>query len=260
MRAYQLVQEARKMERISSWEIIEALCSQFMECHGDRSLGDDRAIIGGVGITDSGPVTIIGIQKGKDLQENIKRNFGSAGPAGYQKAIRLMKQAEKFNRPIICLVNTAGAYCAPESEENGIGHAIAQSLLTMSQVTVPTLSIILGEGGSGGAIALALADQVWMMEKSIYSILSPEGFAAILWKDTKLADKAAEVMKIQSYDLLTLKICDQVIKETDEKGYPLDRANILQQLVQKIHVTLNDLKQVSITDRMHARYKRFRQF
>lgn len=260
MKAYQLVQEARKTNRISSQEIIQALCFQFMECHGDRCQGDDSAIIGGIGMTDVGPVTIIGIQKGKNLQENIKRNFGSAGPAGYQKAIRLMKQAQKFNRPIICLINTAGAYCAPESEENGIGHAIAQSLLTMSQVEVPTLSIILGEGGSGGAIALALSDQVWMMEKSVYSILSPEGFAAILWKDIKLAAKAAELMKIQSTDLFNLKVCDLIIREMDDQGQVLDPKEVLDDLVNRIKLTISSLKQVPIQERLSKRYEKFRKF
>ena len=202
MKAYDIVQKARDINRLSTIEIIHALCSEFIELHGDRRMKDDKAIVGGVGLMDDEkPITIIGIQKGRDTEENIQRNFGSSGPAGYRKAERLMKQAEKFNRPILTLINTAGAYAAPESEENGIGEAIASMLITMSELTVPTLAIILGEGGSGGAIALAVSDQVWMLENSIYSILSPEGFASILWKDSRLASDAADMMKLTSHEL-----------------------------------------------------------
>lgn len=160
------------------------------------------------------PVTIIGIQKGANLKENMDRNFGQPNPEGYRKALRLMKQAEKFHRPVICFVNTPGAFCGVEAEERGEGEAIARNLLEMSDLKVPIISIVTGEGGSGGALALALADEVWMMEYSIYAILSPEGFASILWKDGKRADEAAELMKITAAELLELDVIDRVIPET----------------------------------------------
>lgn len=251
MQAYQIVQKARDIHRLSSAEIIQALCPYFIECHGDRLMADDAAIIGGVGLMDEQPITIIGIQKGKTVKENIKRNFGSSGPAGYRKAQRLMRQAEKFQRPILTLINTAGAYCAPESEENGIGEAIASSLLLMSELTVPTMAIILGEGGSGGAIALALADKVVMLENSIYSILSPEGFASILWKDAKLAPKAADMMRLTAPELLELGVIDDIIPET---------ADLLQTLVSYIKESFLTLQQQSQADRLQQKYAKFRNF
>ncbi|MCW6677215.1 acetyl-CoA carboxylase carboxyl transferase subunit alpha [Aerococcaceae bacterium NML180378] len=251
MQAYQIVQRARDVHRISTQEIIQALCSNFIECHGDRIMADDKAIIGGVGLMDNQPTTIIGIQKGKTLKENLKRNFGSAGPAGYRKAQRLMKQAEKFRRPILTLINTAGASCTPKSEENGIGEAIASSLLLMSELTVPTIAIILGEGGSGGAIALAVADRVWMLENSIYAILSPEGFASILWKDAKLASKAADIMKLTARELLELSIIDEVIEEKE---------TLLTDLTNKIKSTFRELTAIPVEERMEQKYQKFRKF
>ncbi|MDO4432357.1 MAG: carboxyltransferase subunit alpha [Aerococcaceae bacterium] len=251
MQAYQIVQKARDIHRLSSWEIIQALCPNFIECHGDRLMADDAAIIGGVGLMDDQPLTIIGIQKGKTVKENIKRNFGSSGPAGYRKAQRLMRQAEKFQRPILTLINTAGAYCAPESEQNGIGEAIASSLLLMSELTVPTVAIILGEGGSGGAIALALADKVVMLENSIYSILSPEGFASILWKDAKLAPKAADMMRLTAPELLELGVIDDIIPETDD---------LLQNLITYIKESFRTLQQQPQSERLQKKYNKFRNF
>lgn len=251
MQAYQIVQKARDVNRISTQEIIQALCPNFIECHGDRIMADDKAIIGGIGLMDDQPITIIGIQKGKTLKENLKRNFGSAGPAGYRKAQRLMKQADKFGRPILTLINTAGAYCAPKSEENGIGEAIASSLLLMSELSVPTIAIILGEGGSGGAIALAVADRVWMLETSIYAILSPEGFASILWKDAKLAPKAADIMKLTARELLELSVIDEVIEERD---------TLLEDLITKIKATFRELKEIPSEERKTQKYQKFRSF
>lgn len=259
MEAYQIVQKARDITRVSTLEVIDYLCSDFIECHGDRLMADDAAIIGGVGLMDQQPLTIIGIQKGKDTKENIRRNFGSSGPAGYRKAQRLMKQAEKFNRPVLTLINTAGAYAAPESEEYGIGEAIASSLLVMSELKVPSIAIILGEGGSGGAIALALADQVWMLENSIYSILSPEGFASILWKDAKLAPKAAEVMKLTAPELLELKVIDDIIPET-KVGQALPKEAILADLEYRVKEKFAELKHQPIDERIAKRHQRFRQF
>lgn len=256
MKAYETVQKARDIHRLSTIELINALCSGFVELHGDRTMKDDKSIVGGVGlINEADPITIIGIQKGRNTEENIRRNFGSSGPAGYRKAIRLMKQAEKFNRPILTLINTAGANATPESEEYGIGEAIASALTTMSELTVPTLAIILGEGGSGGAIALALSDEVWMLENSIYSILSPEGFASILWKDSRLAADAAEMMKLTAAELLELGVIDQVIPEGE-----MSNQELAAYLVPEIIATIANLKTNPIDTRLTNRYDRFRKF
>lgn len=260
MKAYQIVQKARDIKRISTSDVIGALCGDdFIECHGDRIMGDDAAIMGGVGLVDDQPMTIIGIQKGKTTKENIKRNFGSSSPAGYRKAQRLMKQAEKFGRPILTLINTAGAFCSPESEENGIGEAIASSLLLMSELTVPTIAIILGEGGSGGAIALALADQVWMLENAIYSILSPEGFASILWKDAKQAGKAADMMKLTATELLDLKVIDRIVPET-YNSKPVENDVLLERLSHLIKREFKKLGQKTAQERLAQRQDRFKQF
>lgn len=256
MKAYEKVQKARDIQRLSTIDIIHGLCSEFIEFHGDRVMKDDKAIIGGVGlINDSEPITVIGIQKGRNTEENIIRNFGSSGPSGYRKGIRLMEQAEKFNRPILTLINTAGANATPESEDNGIGEAIASSLTTMSELTVPTLAIILGEGGSGGAIALALSDQVWMLENSIYSILSPEGFASILWKDSSLAPDAAEIMKLTAEELKELNVIERIIPEGN-----MSNEVLLNTLVPEIKATFAELKAQPQTDRIQKRYDRFRKF
>lgn len=259
MQAYRIVQKAREITRISTLDIINQLCESFIELHGDRIMLDDKAMVGGVGLMDNQAITIIGIQKGRDTKENIMRNFGSSGPSGYRKALRLMKQADKFNRPVLTLINTAGAHAAPESEKYGIGEAIAQCLLVMSELTVPTLAIILGEGGSGGAIALALADQVWMLENSIYSILSPEGFASILWKDAKLAPQAADVMKLTAPELLDLKVIDRIIKESDGDTFYSNEV-LLEQLSKAIKSEFKRLSAVSVEQRLEDRQKRFRQY
>ncbi|HZK22586.1 MAG TPA: carboxyltransferase subunit alpha [Atopostipes sp.] len=256
MKAYEIVQKARDVYRLSTIEVINALCSSFIELHGDRRMQDDKSMIGGIGLIDNlQPITIIGIQKGYNTEENIRRNFGSSGPAGYRKAERLMKQAEKFNRPVLTLINTPGAYAAAESEEKGISEAIASMLVTMSELTVPTLAIILGEGGSGGAIALALADKVWMMENSIYSILSPEGFATILWKDASLAPEAAEMMKLTAEDLLELKVVDRIIPEDE-----MSNKEQASYLVKEIKTALDELFGQSVEERVTQRYERFRKF
>lgn len=256
MKAYDIVQKARDVYRLSTIELINALCSSFIELHGDRRMGDDKAVIGGIGLIENeDPITIVGIQKGYNTEENIRRNFGSSGPAGYRKAERLMKQAEKFNRPVLTLINTPGAYAAAESEEFGISEAIASMLTTMSELTVPTLAIVLGEGGSGGAIALALSDKVWMMENSIYSILSPEGFATILWKDASLAPDAAEMMKLTAKDLLELEVVDRILPEGE-------RTNEEQAayLVTEIKAAFAELFKQTPEERVEKRYARFRKF
>ena len=185
--------------------------------HGDRLCRDDGAIVGGIATIQGIPVTVIGQQKGRNIKQNMKRNFGMPYPEGYRKALRLMKQAEKFKRPIICLVDTPGAFCGIEAEMRGQGEAIARNLYEMSALKVPILSIVIGEGGSGGALALAVANEVWMLENSTYSILSPEGFASILWKDSKRANEAADIMKITADDLLELEVIDQVIPEQSDE-------------------------------------------
>lgn len=211
--AWDKVTMARQMKRLASVDYIDAIFDDFMEFHGDRYFRDDPAIVGGVAYLDGQPVTVIGVHKGKDLKDCAACNYGMPSPEGYRKAIRLMKQAEKFGRPIITFVNTSGAYPGKEAEENGQGEAIARNLYEMSAIKVPILCLMIGEGGSGGALALAVGNEVWMMENATYSILSPEGFASILWKDGKRAKEAASVMKITAQDLKELHVIEDIIPE-----------------------------------------------
>lgn len=204
---------ARHPQRPGAREIIGALFPEFFELRGDRCCGEDEAILGGVALFHGRPVTVIGTRKGRTLTENLRMNFGMPSPEGYRKALRLMKQAEKFGRPILLFVDTPGAFCGVEAEERGQGEAIARNLFELAGLTVPVLSIIVGEGGSGGALALAVANEVWMLENSVYSILSPEGFAAILWKNGKRAAEAAEVMKLTAGELKELGVIDKVLEE-----------------------------------------------
>lgn len=211
--AWNRVKTARMKKRPTALDYIYAIFRQFYELHGDRLYGDDGAIVGGIALFGNTPVTVIGQQKGKNLKDRQNCNFGMPYPEGYRKALRLMKQAEKFGRPIICFVDTPGAYPGIGAEERGQGEAIAQNLAQMSALKVPVLSIVMGEGGSGGALALAVANEVWMMENSIYSVLSPEGFASILWKDSKRASEAAQVMKMTAEDLYDLGIIEHIVPE-----------------------------------------------
>lgn len=211
--AWDRVSISRKMDRPVADDYIDELFTDFIEMHGDRYFKDDKAIIGGVARLNGVPVTVIAQAKGRSTKENIERSFGMPSPDGYRKALRLMKQAEKFNRPVICFVDTPGAFCGLEAEERGQGEAIARNLFEMSELRVPILSIVIGEGGSGGALACAVADQVWMLENAIYAILSPEGYASILWKDSKRANEAASEMKLTASDLLELKIVDRIFDE-----------------------------------------------
>ena len=220
--AWDKVLEARKSERPSALDYIEHIFTDFMEFHGDRSFKDDGAVVGGIAYLDGQPVTVVGIQKGKNTKENIKRNFGMPSPEGYAKALRLMKQAEKFHRPVIAFIDTPGAFCGIEAEEHGQGRAIARNLLEMSDMEIPILSIVIGEGGSGGALALGVGNEVWMMENATYTILSPEGFASILWKDSKKAPEAAEAMKVTAAHLKEMGIIERVIPEKT----PACRANL----------------------------------
>ena len=216
------VQLARAKTRPTGKDYIEALFDDFIEFHGDRHCGDDAAVIGGVAFFHGHPVTVLAQEKGEGTKENIARNFGMVSPEGYWKSLRLMQQAEKFHRPVICLVDTPGAFCGLEAEERGQGEAIAKNLYTLAGLTVPVLSIVIGEGGSGGALAFAVSDEVWMLEHSVYSILSPEGFASILWKDSKKAKEAAAVMKLTAEDLCEMEMIEHVIPETE----PVNRENM----------------------------------
>ena len=213
MTAWDRVMAARASERLTALDYIHEIFSDFEEFHGDRHVDDDGATVGGIAYLDGCPVTVIGQQKGRTTKENITRNFGMPSPEGYRKALRLMKQAEKFGRPVITFVNTAGAYCGMEAEERGQGEAIARNLYEMSALKVPVLCIMIGEGGSGGALALAVGNEVWMMENATYCVLSPEGFASILWKDGKRAKEASEIMKITALDLKSLGVIEQIIPE-----------------------------------------------
>ena len=257
--AGEIVKLARHQERLTSLDYFEKIFTDFQEFHGDRLFGDDPAIVGGIANLAGKPVTVIGIQKGNDLKENMARNFGQPNPEGYRKALRLMKQAEKFKRPVICFVNTPGAFCGVEAEERGEGEAIARNLMEMSDLKVPIISIVTGEGGSGGALALALADEVWMMEYSIYAILSPEGFASILWKDGKRADEAAELMKITAAELLELDVIDRVIPET-LIGKKLSEDKIIRMMKKLLIEKITELSKISTKELIENRYQRFRKF
>ncbi len=213
MKPWDRVQMARHPERPTTLDYIEELFTDFLELHGDRLYGDDEAIVSGIAKFEERPVTVIGHQRGKDTKENIKRNFGMPHPEGYRKALRLMKQAEKFKRPIITFIDTKGAYPGRAAEERGQSEAIARNLMEMAGLTVPIVCIVIGEGGSGGALGLGIGDRIFMLENSTYSVISPEGAASILWKDSSLAQQAAESMKITAYDLKALNVIDEVIPE-----------------------------------------------
>ena len=250
-----ILKEARDQGRLTALDFAQGIFDDFIELHGDRNFRDDGAVIGGIGRLNGQAVTVVGIQKGKNLQDNLSRNFGQPHPEGYRKALRLMKQAEKFGRPVVTFINTAGAYPGVGAEERGQGEAIARNLMEMSDLKVPIIAIIIGEGGSGGALALAVADKVWMLENTIYSILSPEGFATILWKDGSRAEEAAELMKITSSELLNMGIIDKIIPE---RGY--FTSEILEAVKTAIVDELKELSQLSTGDLLEARYQRFRKY
>lgn len=255
--AWERVQISRKKDRPVGTDYIEKLFTDFMEFHGDRYFKDDHAIVGGIAYFHGMPVTVIAQAKGKTTKENLDRNFSMPSPDGYRKALRLMKQAEKFGRPVICFVDTPGAFCGLEAEERGQGEAIARNLFELSGLKVPVLSVVIGEGGSGGALAMAVADEVWMLENSIYSVLSPEGFASILWKDSKRASEAAEVMKLTAGDLKKLGIVEQVIAEpedfTDENMEP-----VCVELEVQIMDFIERYEKLGAEELVEKRYQRFR--
>lgn len=250
-----ILKEARDQGRLTALDFAKEIFDDFIELHGDRNFRDDGAVIGGIGRLNGQSVTVVGIQKGKNLQDNLNRNFGQPHPEGYRKALRLMKQAEKFGRPVVTFINTAGAYPGVGAEERGQGEAIARNLMEMSDLKVPIIAIIIGEGGSGGALALAVADKVWMLENTIYSILSPEGFATILWKDGSRSEEAAELMKITSGELLNMGIVDKVIPE---RGY--FTSEIIEAIKTAIVDELAELSQLTTEDLLEARYQRFRKY
>lgn len=259
MSALDIVKIARKISRPSALEYINYIFDDFIEFHGDRAFRDDKAIVGGIAVLDGLPCTVIGIQKGHTIEENIERNFGAPHPEGYRKALRLMKQAEKFNRPIVNFINTSGAFCGIGAEERGQGEAIAKNLFEMSTLRVPSISIIIGEGGSGGALALAVTDKVWILKNSMYSILSPEGFASILWKDSSKSAEAAEIMKITAYDLLELGVVDDIIDEVDG-GAQNDFEYTAKDIKEKLIYEFSQLKNINIDELIENRYNRFRKF
>lgn len=258
-RAWSSVQLARNVHRPTSRFYIDTMFDEFVELHGDRSYADDGAIIGGIGRIGDHVVTVIAEEKGSDLKEKIARNFGCPQPEGYRKSMRLMKEAEKFGRPIVCFVDTQGAFCGKEAEERGMGNAIAESLALMSTLSVPVISVVLGEGGSGGALALAVANKVAMQENAVYSVLSPEGFASILWKDGSRAPEAAEVMKMSAQDALEMGIIDDIIPEGQAPAHenPQQAAAAVWLYVKD---ALDELSKQSPEDLKQQRYDRFRKF
>lgn len=257
MKPWDRVQVARHPERPTTLDYIPLIFKDFIELHGDRTYGDDEAIVGGIGSFDGQPVTIIGHQRGKDTKENIRRNFGMPHPEGYRKALRLMKQAEKFNRPIICLIDTKGAYPGKAAEERGQSEAIARNLVEMAGLEVPVLSIVIGEGGSGGALALGVGNHILMLENSTFSVISPEGAASILWKDSALAQTAAEAMKITAPDLLGMQIIEAIIPEV-RGGAHHNYEKQAEMIAQAIRKSFEELKELSGEELIDQRYKKFR--
>ncbi len=248
---YERVKLARDSKRPTGLDYIKNIFSGFMEFHGDRRYADDPAVVGGIARLNDRPVTVIAIEKGHTAKERARRNFGMPQPEGYRKALRLMKQAEKFGRPVVCFVDTAGAYCGVDAEERGQGEAIAENLLEMSTLCVPIISILIGEGGSGGALALAVADRVWMMQNAVYSVISPEGCASILWKDSGKAAEAASSLKLTAEDAKSLGVIERILSENDiGKKVFYDRIRTL------LEEELRELsKDVELTQN---RYDRFR--
>lgn len=257
LQPWERVQIARHSERPTTLDYIEHLFTDFLEMHGDRLYGDDAAIVGGIAKYRGRPITVIGHQRGKDTKENIRRNFGMPHPEGYRKALRLMKQAEKFNRPIICFIDTKGAYPGKAAEERGQSEAIARNLLEMAGFTVPVICIVIGEGGSGGALALGVGDHIHMLENSTYSVISPEGAAALLWKDASLAQRAAESMKITAPDLKELGIIDHIIREV-KGGAHRDVKQQAEEIDRVLGNSLDVLSTLSKEDLVEKRYQKYK--
>ncbi len=241
---------ARAKDRPTITDFIDALFEDFVELRGDRLGGEDEAILGGIALFHGEPVTVIGHRKGRTTEENVRYRFGMASPEGYRKALRLMKQAERFRRPIVTLIDTPGAYPGKEAESNGQSNAIAENLAAMSMLRVPIISIVTGEGSSGGALAIGVADRIWMLENAVYSILSPEGFAAILWKDAKRAKEACDIMKITAPELRELGLIDGIVKE-DKR--------LMQRVDVMLQHELRELSRMSTKALTESRYRRYRE-
>lgn len=257
LKPWDRVQLARHQQRPTTLDYIDQLFDNFIEFHGDRLYGDDAAIVAGIALFNDEPVTVIGHQRGKDTKENIERNFGMPHPEGYRKALRHMKQAEKFHRPIITFIDTKGAYPGKAAEERGQSEAIARNLLEMAGLTVPIICIVIGEGGSGGALALGLGDHIHMLENATYSVISPEGAAALLWKDASQAKRAAETMKITAYDLHELGILDQIIPEPKGGAHRNieKQANNINEVLKE---SLLELKQYSSDELLEKRWQKYK--
>jgi len=253
MTAYERVQTARQKGRPTAMYYIEHIFTGFLEMHGDRRFADDHAIVAGIALLNGLPVTVIGIEKGVLTEEKISRNFGSAHPEGYRKALRLMKQAEKFHRPVVCLIDTSGAFCGIGAEERGQGLAIAENLMTMMGLKVPIISILIGEGGSGGALALGVADRVWMLENAVYSVISPEGAASIVWKDAAKAAEASTALKMTAEDLLGFGMTERVFSE--ENG---NFETVCSTLHNALAQEFSELLALSPKELTEQRYNRFR--
>ena len=252
MTAYERLCAARAKGRPTSRKYIDNIFDSFFELHGDRFFADDLAVRGGIAELNGRPVTVVSMEKGEDTKEKIARNFGSPNPEGYRKALRLMKQAEKFHRPVVCFVDTAGAYCGLGAEERGQASAIAANLMEMMGLKTPILSLLIGEGGSGGALALAVADEVWMMENAVYSVISPEGGASILYKDATQVERAAEELRITAQDLYGFGVVERVISEAE--GFDAAYRSLRDQL----DAELNRRMQLDVQSLLRARYERFR--
>ncbi|WP_281864438.1 acetyl-CoA carboxylase carboxyl transferase subunit alpha [Planomicrobium okeanokoites] len=257
MKPWDRVQVARHPNRPTTLDYVPHVFDDFIELRGDRLYGDDEAIVGGIASFKGQPVTVIGHQRGKDTKENVRRNFGMPHPEGYRKALRLMKQAEKFNRPIICLIDTKGAYPGKAAEERGQSEAIARNLVEMAGLEVPVISIVIGEGGSGGALALGVGNHILMLENSTFSVISPEGAASILWKDSALAQTAAEAMKITAPDLLEMGIIERMIPEIRGGAHhdPLKQAELLSEAIEKSLSELNPLNPEALIDQRYNKFK-----
>lgn len=253
MRAYEKVQAARKGERPMGGFYVNRMIDNFVELHGDRRFGDDGAIIGGIGFLNGRPVTVIGMERGTTVEERMKRNFGYPSPEGYRKALRLMKEAEKFHRPVICFIGCAGAYCGIDAEERGQGEAIAENLYEMMGLKTPIISVVVGEGGSGGALALGVCDTAIMLENAVYSVISPEGCASILWKDSAKADEAAEALKLTAQDLYGFDVIEKVITEEAKT-----EAEICSDLKAFICAEIAEKEKMSMEELLDARYVKFR--
>ena len=255
MKAYERVLAARAKGRPTASDFLFHLIPDFTELHGDRRFGDDPAVIAGIGRLCGMPVTVIALERGHNTAERVAHNFGMAHPEGYRKALRLMKQAEKFHRPIFCIIDTAGAYCGVAAEERGQGQAIAENLCEMMTLKAPILSLFVGEGGSGGALGLAVADEIWMLENAVYSVISPEGCASILWKDSEKAAEAAECLHMTAEDLLKLKAADRIFPEPESGDFTL----LYEELEKNIFSFFQKEKTFSGEALAKSRYERFRQ-